>query len=171
MNGHRSRNGGPPAVTPPRRIRMNRKLLPIILAAAAAAVAACSSSASSSTSASATSAAASAPPATASAKPLAPLKIGNFPSTTDGTLARNICKAWSGLRSEYAAKLAAGTLAYALNQWFSSTAWSTVQNDGMKLGNDPAYSNIETASGLIITGDAASTANAAQLDKACENAN
>jgi hypothetical protein len=134
------------------------------VAAAVAGLAACSSAGSSSSSAVATQAAA---PASAPAAPtLAPLTLGAFPSTTDGTLARDICQAWTGLRQQYAAQLGADT-AYELNQWFSGPDWAPVQSDATKLGNDPAYGNIETALGLVITGDAASTANAQLLDKAC----
>jgi hypothetical protein len=100
---------------------------------------------------------------------LGALALGHFPSTADGKLAKAICKSWSALRNEYVQKLTVDT-AYQLNGWFSSSAWSTIQNDGMTLGSDPAYSSLETALGVGMVGDDASTASAKAIDKACKKA-
>jgi hypothetical protein len=136
--------------------------------AAVATLAACSSSASPAPSALATPS--SHPSSAPAAKPLGPLVLGRFSSTTEGRLAKGICKSWQGLRQEYVSKVDSGTTAFDMNQWFSSPAWSTVQSDGMKLGNAPAYSNLETAVGVAITGDLATTGSAAAIDKACKAA-
>ena len=101
---------------------------------------------------------------------LGALALGRFPSTADGKLAKAICKSWATLRREYVQKITVDT-AYQLNGWFSSPAWSTIQNDAMTLGNDPAYSNLETAVGVGITGENASAASAKAIDKACAGAN
>lgn len=138
----------------------------VLAAIALTALAACGSAASSSTSAPAMPSGS----AGTQAASLAPLTLGKFPSTTGGKLAEAICRRWQGLRSEYAAKLSTGTSAFAFNQWFSGPQWSEVQADAVKLGSDPAYNQIGTALGLVITGDAASAGNAAALDKACEAA-
>jgi len=113
--------------------------------------------------------AASGPAAPSTSANLAPLKLGHFPATTDGRLARTICKQWAGLRQQYVSRVAADT-PYQLNQWFSSRAWSKVQNDSMALGDDPAYSKLETAIGVAIFGDSASASSAKSVDKACEAA-
>ena len=108
-----------------------------------------------------------APPiAPGTAANLAPLTLGPFPDTADGEIAKRICEQWQGLRQEYVYRLTIDN-SYQMNGWFSSSAWSKVQNDGMALGDDPAYSNLETALGVAITGEMASTANAAAVDKAC----
>jgi len=100
---------------------------------------------------------------------LGPLTLGNFPSTVNGNLAKAICTSWAGLRHEYVQKITVDT-AYQMNGWFSSADWSKIQNDSMALGNDQAYSNLETALGVGMTGEDASAASAAALDKACEAA-
>ena len=149
----------------------------VIAGAAVAALAACSSAASSSSAAApsassaATSTAAAAPalspPATASS--LGPLTIGDFPDTTDGNLAKGICEQWSGLRQEYADRLATDS-SYQLNQWFSGPDWAKEYSEANQLGDDPAYGSLETALGVATVGDDASTAAAAAVDKACEDA-
>ena len=167
-----------PVHPPPHRgvkTDMNKNLLlrGAFSLAAVATLTACNSSASPASSAPATpsshpsSATASSAPA---AKPLGPLVLGRFSSTTEGRLAKGICKSWQGLRQEYVSKVDSGTTAFDMNQWFSSPAWSTVQSDGMKLGNAPAYSNLETAVGVAITGDLATKGSAAAIDKACKAA-
>jgi hypothetical protein len=40
-------------------------------------------------------------------------------------------------------------------------------NDSLQLGDDPDYSNIETAFGAGLVGDMASVASARQIDRAC----
>lgn len=97
------------------------------------------------------------------------LTIGHFPATTDGKLAEGICEQWQGLRSQYAQRLTIDT-PYQMNQWFSSADWAKVQSDGAALGDDPAYSNLETSLGVATVGDEASAASAAAVDKACERA-
>lgn len=128
------------------------------------ALAACSSSPASSTAAPPAVTA----PAAQSAAPaptLGPLTLGHFPATADGRLARDICEAWQGLRSQYAANVANDT-PYQLNQWFSSAAWQTEHSDASKL-NDPAYASLEGALGVATVGDTASLAVAREVDKAC----
>jgi hypothetical protein len=109
------------------------------------------------------SAVAASPSATASAGPLV---LAHFPSTTDGRLARGICRSWARLRVEYY-QLVQQDSSYQLNQWFSSANWSTINNDGEQLGNDPAYSNLETALGVGMVGDMANVGTARQIDLAC----
>lgn len=115
------------------------------------------------------SAAASSPVAPGTAKNLAPLTLGHFPGTSDGKLAKAICEQWAALRQEYAGKVTIDS-AYQMNQWFSSSAWAAVQTDATQLGNAPEFGNLETALGVAMVGDMASTANAASLDKACQAA-
>jgi hypothetical protein len=145
------------------------RLIPGIAAAAAlAALTACGSSSASSP------AAAPASPAPASAaapaKALAPLTIGHFPSTVDGKLARETCQQWSGLRQDYAAKLAAGTAPFAMNAWFGTAAWAKAQADATALGDAADYTSLIASFGVATDGQTASTANAGLLDKACTDA-
>jgi hypothetical protein len=147
---------------------MNR-LLTVCAGAAVLVLAACSSSTPSPAATSASPIDNSAAVAPGPVASLGPLALGHFPSTTDGKLAKAICKSWSALRSEYVQKITADT-AYQLNGWFSSSDWSTIQNDGMTLGSDPAYSNLETALGVGMVGDDASAASAKAIDKACKEA-
>jgi hypothetical protein len=147
----------------------------VIAGAAVAALSACSSAASSV----APPPASSAPGVTAAAAPtlsppatvasLAPLTLGNFPSTTDGTLARNVCQAWAGLRVAYASNVVNDS-PYQLNQWFNGPAWATPNAEMEQLGDDPAFIHLESDYGAATVGDVASAANAANLDRACENA-
>ena len=57
--------------------------------------------------------------------------------------------------------------AYQLNQWFSGTDWAKALADMGNLGNDPAYSHLETDYGAATVGDTASIAWARLLDDAC----
>ena len=100
---------------------------------------------------------------------LAPLTPGHFPDTADGKLAKAICGHWAGLRQEYVNR-AADDSAYQMNQWLSGPAWSKVQDDSAALGDDPAYSHLETALGAGLAGDDAGPESAAAIDKACEAA-
>lgn len=105
-------------------------------------------------------------PAATSAATLGPLTLGPFPSTHDGKLARGICQAWSGLRSQYAANVGNDSPVQ-LNQWFSGPSWHVVLADGTALGNAPAFSGLEAALGVATTGDTASIPSARALDAAC----
>lgn len=133
------------------------------------ALAACGSSPGPAPAAATASTPASAPAASSAAPALGPMTPGRFPSTTDGRLAAAICRAWSGLRQQYAALQDSDSPAQ-LNQWFSGPDWSTVQADAARLGNDPAYGHLETALGVAMTGDEASMATARSVDRACETA-
>lgn len=140
-----------------------RRLIPCAIAAAGAvlALSACGSSGPAASSP--------APAATSSAAPaatLGPLTLGTFPSTTDGKLARGICQAWAGLRAQYASNLENDSPVQ-LTQWFSGPAWATAASDAMRLGNDPAFTALESAYGVATVGDTASIAGARLLDKAC----
>jgi hypothetical protein len=75
---------------------------------------------------------------------------------------------WSRLRVEYYARLQQDT-PYQLNQWFSSPDWFAVNSDSAELGDDLAYSHIETAFGSGMVGDIASIASAREIDRACSN--
>jgi hypothetical protein len=144
------------------------KLIPSVIAAAAlAALTACSSSAPSTSAPPASLAPAS---AAAPAKALAPLTLGHFPSTAVGKLARETCQQWSGLRQQYAGKLAAGTSPFDLNAWFGTAAWAKAQADATALGDDADYTSLISSFGVATDGQTASTANAALLDKACTDA-
>ena len=110
-------------------------------------------------------------PATPTVKPstvpvLGKLSFGTFPSTWDGTRALMVCEQWSGLRGEYVLHLRQDT-PYELEQWFSSNDWQAAFIANSPLRNDPAYSNINTAFGLVSTAEAASIANAKWLDRGC----
>jgi hypothetical protein len=112
-----------------------------------------------------------APPATPTVTPstvpvLGKLAFGTFPSTWDGTQALALCEQWSGLRGQYVTHVRTQT-PFQLEQWFSSTAWRPAFIANSPLRTDPAYSDINTAFGLVSTGEAASIANARFLDKAC----
>lgn len=102
--------------------------------------------------------------------PAGPLVLAHFPSTTDGKLARDICEQWARLRAEYYSRVQQDT-PYQLNQWFSSSDWARENNDGLQLGDDPDYSNIETAFGAGLVGDMASIASGRQIDRACSAGN
>jgi hypothetical protein len=97
---------------------------------------------------------------------LGKLSFGTFPSTWDGTRALMLCEQWSGLRGEYVPHLRHDT-PYELEQWFSSNDWQAAFIANSPLRNDPAYSNINTAFGLVSTAEAASIANAKWLDRGC----
>jgi hypothetical protein len=97
---------------------------------------------------------------------LGKLSFGTFPSTGDGTQALMLCEQWSGLRGEYVSHLRQDT-PYELEQWFSSTDWRAAFVASSPLRNDPAYSNINAAFGLVSTAEAASIANAKWLDRGC----
>ena len=97
---------------------------------------------------------------------LGKLSFGTFPSTWDGTRALMLCEQWSGLRGEYVPHLRQDT-PYELEQWFSGNDWRAAFVANSPLRNDPAYSNINTAFGLVSTAAAASIANAKWLDRAC----
>jgi hypothetical protein len=97
---------------------------------------------------------------------LGKLAFGTFPSTWDGTRALALCEQWSGLRGQYVTLVGTRT-PFQLEQWFSSTAWRPAFIANSPLRTDPAYSDINTAFGLVSTGEAASIANARFLDKAC----
>ena len=97
---------------------------------------------------------------------LGKLSFGTFPSTYDGTRALQLCEQWSGLRGEYVSHLRQDT-PYELEQWFSSTDWRAAFVANSPLRNDPAYSNINAAFGLVSTAGAASIANAKWLDRGC----
>jgi hypothetical protein len=75
-----------------------------------------------------------------------------------------------GLRTQYASDLVNDSPRQ-MQQWFSGPAWSKAWSDATKLGNDPAYSHLETAFGAATVGDMASTADAQALDKACAAGN
>jgi hypothetical protein len=96
--------------------------------------------------------------------------LADFPSTEDGNLARGVCDAWDRLREKYATLVATDSPDQ-LNQWFSGPAWHTAWSNANSLGDDPAYSHLETAFGLATYGDAASVANARLMDKACTAGN
>jgi hypothetical protein len=102
-------------------------------------------------------------------KDLAPLTLGHFAASTDGELAGQICTQWRGLRQDYVDRATDDTV-YQMNQWFSSSDWSKIQDDAEILGNDPAYSELETALGVGMVGDMAGPASAATIDKACKDA-
>lgn len=97
---------------------------------------------------------------------LGPLSLAGFPSTTAGTEARGICEAWLGLRQQYENRTVDDS-PFQLNQWFSSPAWAKVQSDGNALGNDPAYSHLETALGETLAGDVAGAETIKLMDSAC----
>jgi hypothetical protein len=97
---------------------------------------------------------------------LGKLTFGTFPSTWDGTQALALCEQWSGLRGQYVTLVRTRT-PFQLEQWFSSTAWRPAFIANSPLRTDPAYSDINTAFGLVSTGEAASIASARFLDKAC----
>jgi hypothetical protein len=97
---------------------------------------------------------AAAPSATASADPLV---LAHFPSTTDGRLARSICRQWERLRAEYYYRVQVDT-PYQLNQWSSSSDWTTEYSDANEFGDDPAYVNIESSLGAGLVGDMANVA-------------
>jgi hypothetical protein len=146
-----------------------RRDIPIVVALAATALAVCACSPASSPAAAiatAPAASSSAPAAAAPAATLGPLTLGAFPGTTDGRLAKDTCEQWQGLRGQYAARLAADT-PYQLNQWFSGPDWHAAWTDVNKLGDDPAYGNLETAFGVALVGDMASIPDARLIDKAC----
>jgi hypothetical protein len=110
-----------------------------------------------------------APAATAAAAPvqtLGPLTLGHFPSTKDGRLAKGICQAWARLRGQYASRVENDS-PYQLNQWFSGPDWATERSDGMALGGDPAYADLEGAMGVATVGGTASINTARNVDKAC----
>jgi hypothetical protein len=142
----------------------------IVVAGLAALVSGCGTA--SATSPAATGqASAPAPPATPTVTPstvpvLGKLAFGTFPSTWDGTQALALCEQWSGLRGQYVTLVRTQT-PFQLEQWFSSTAWRPAFIANSPLRTDPAYSDINTAFGLVSTGEAASIANARFLDKAC----
>jgi len=97
---------------------------------------------------------------------LGKLSFGTFPSTLDGTQALMLCEQWSGLRGEYVPHLSQDT-PYELEQWFSSNDWRAAFIANGPLRKDPAYSNINTAFGLVSTAAAASIDNAKWLDRGC----
>ena len=108
-----------------------------------------------------------APPAASSAAPtLGPLTLGSFPSTTDGRLAKHLCQAWFGLRTQYASNVDNDS-PNQLNQWFSGPDWATARTDAQQLGNAAPYASLEAAYGVAMVGDTASIASAQNLDKAC----
>jgi hypothetical protein len=97
---------------------------------------------------------------------LGKLAFGTFPSTWDGTRALALCEQWSGLRGQYVTLVGTRT-PFQLEQWFSSTAWRPAFIANSPLRTDPAYSDIDTAFGLVSTAAAASVDNARFLDRAC----
>lgn len=146
------------------------KTLPVLLAAVSVAALAACSTASSSSSAPVAGAPLSPPPAASSVPVPSPLALGQFPATTDGSLAKAVCVQWQGLRDEYAHMLGLGDPPGTFNAWFSSPAWSKAQADMTRLGSDPAFGKLETAYGLATFGGSASVPNAALLDAACAKA-
>lgn len=100
---------------------------------------------------------------------LAPLRLGHFPATADGHLARSICKAWSGLRQQYAYDLVNDT-PNQMQHWFSGGTWTKITADANQLGNDPAYSHLGSALGVAMVADDASMAVLREVDRACEKA-
>ena len=107
------------------------------------------------------------PTVTPSAVPvLGKLTFGTFPSTWDGTRALALCEQWSGLRGQYVSLVRTRT-PFQLEQWFSSAAWRPAFVANSPLRTDPAYSDIDTAFGLVSTAAAASIDNARFLDRAC----
>lgn len=97
---------------------------------------------------------------------LGPLTLAGFPSTADGRLARGICGQWAGLRQEYASRASADS-PYQLNGWLSGPDWHKAWSDGNDLGDDPAYPDLETALGVVMTGDMAGAPAARAMDQAC----
>jgi hypothetical protein len=94
------------------------------------------------------------------------MTFGKFPGTWDGLKALAVCEQWAGLRGQYVASLQTDTR-FQLEQWFSSTAWRAAFVANTPIRNDPAYSAISTAFGLVSNGDAASIDTARMLDAAC----
>jgi hypothetical protein len=78
----------------------------------------------------------------------------------------SMCIAWSGLRAQYAANVAADSPVQ-LNEWFSGPAWAAAEGDAGKLGSNPQFTSLEAAWGVATTGDTASAAAAGNVDKAC----
>jgi hypothetical protein len=97
---------------------------------------------------------------------LGQMTFGRFPGTWDGLKALAVCEQWAGLRGQYVARVQAGT-PFQLEQWFSSTAWRPAFVANSPIKNDPGYSAISTAFGLVSNGDAASIDTARMLDAAC----
>lgn len=135
------------------------------LAAGALSVTACGSSSPPPAAAAPAATAAATAPASAPVT-LGPLKLASFPPTAAGTEARSVCRAWQGLRREYASRLSSDS-PYKLNQWFSSAAWHKSWEDAAALGNDPAYAQLEVAYGTATVGDMAGAGTAREMDKAC----
>jgi hypothetical protein len=94
------------------------------------------------------------------------MSYGTFSSSWGGTRALIVCQQWAGLRGQYVTRVRADT-PFQLEQWFSGAAWlpSFVANTSIK--DDPAYSSVSTAFGLVSTGAAASMGSARDLDRAC----
>jgi hypothetical protein len=100
---------------------------------------------------------------------LGSMSYGTFPASIDGLDALTVCEQWAVLRDEYVDRVRTET-PYELEQWFSSPAWLPAFEANSPLKTDPAYSEINTAFGLVSTGATASVQNAEALDAACAHA-
>jgi hypothetical protein len=97
---------------------------------------------------------------------LAPLTIADFPQTTDGRQARDVCEQWAKLRTEYVSAVVNDS-PYQLNQWFSGPDWAKAEAGMSNIGGDPTYTNLSAAYAEATIGDMADDSTARQLDKAC----
>lgn len=94
------------------------------------------------------------------------MTFGTFPSSWGGTRALIVCEQWAGLRGQYVTRVTTQT-PFQLEQWFSSAAWLPAFVADGAIQDDPAFSSISTAFGLVSTAAAASIGSARYLDKAC----
>ena len=141
----------------------------VIVAGVVALACGCSSASSSSLAPGATP-----PPATPTMTPtavpeLGTLKLGSFPSSTDGLKALDLCEQWAQLRGQYVTMVKSST-PHQFDVWLSAPVWFDAFADESHLKLDPDYSHISAAFGLATVADQATIANAQQLDQACKSA-